>query len=147
MYVHNSDHILDKNSVPLQQSYPSSVCVGGILTVGTNVSHTVDNGIPIPEVSPIQLNPMEKPVSLKGSKLTFTNRSFESLTYSEIPLLLKELSELRKSHFHSEVVLFAFVSSRKGRCSTILCLRKTSRASQSLRFLLFSMNTKHSSFR
>lgn len=88
----------------MQQPYPSSVCVGGILTVSANVSHPVDNGMPIPDVSPIQLNPVEKPAPLKGSKLSFTNRSFESLTYSEIPLLLKELSELRKSHFHSEVV-------------------------------------------
>ena len=58
MYVHNSDHILDKNSVPLQQPYPSSVSVGGILTATTNVSHAVDSGMPIPDVSSIQLNPV-----------------------------------------------------------------------------------------
>lgn len=96
------------------------------MTATTNVSHAVDSGMPIPDVSSIQLNPVEKPVSLKGSKLSFTNRSFESLTYSEIPLLLKELSELRKSHFHSEVVLYSLVSSRKGRFSTTPCPRKTS---------------------
>ena len=103
VYVHGSDHMLDKNGVQIQQPYPSNVCVGSIMAIGPNVSHTVEPGISMPDVTPLPLNTMEKTITLKGTKLSFTNRSFESLTYSEIPLLMKELSELRRIQYHSDV--------------------------------------------
>lgn len=95
--------MLDKNGVQIQQPYPSNVCVGSIMAIGPNVSHTVEPGISMPDVTPLPLNTMEKTITLKGTKLSFTNRSFESLTYSEIPLLMKELSELRRIQYHSDV--------------------------------------------
>ena len=78
--------------IPLSQTYSSSVNVGGLLPIGPVVMHQGDTGMVIPDNPPITAERMDKPPALKNLKLTFSTRSFESLTYLDIPTFLSAVS-------------------------------------------------------
>ena len=56
------------------------------------------------DVQPLTVEAVDKSFLLKNLKLSFTNRTYDTLTYSEIPSLLSELTDLRKAyqsvHYH-----------------------------------------------
>ena len=85
--------------MPLPQSYSSSVNVSGILPIGSVVMHQGDSGVVMGETPPIPPERSDKPSVLKNLKLTFSTRTFESLTYVDIPVFLSEYSELRKADY------------------------------------------------
>lgn len=90
------------SDLPLNQPYSSSVAVGGILSIGPVVSHTNEGSLTIPDVPPISVENVDKSFLLKNLKLSYTTRTYDSMTLSDIPGFLTELSELRKS-VHSSV--------------------------------------------
>ena len=94
--------------LPIPQPYSSSVGVGGILSIGPVVTHPSDSTIAIGEVSAIPVEAIDKSMLLKNLKLSFSTRTYESMTYSEIPVFLSELIELRKV-YHASVILTLFI--------------------------------------
>ena len=94
--------------LPIPQPYSSSVGVGGILSIGPVVTHPSDSTIAIGEVSAIPVEAIDKSMLLKNLKLSFTTRTYESMTYSEIPAFLSELIELRKV-YNASVFLYLFI--------------------------------------
>lgn len=94
--------------IPLPQTYPSSVNVGGLLPIGPVVMHQGDSGMVIPDNPSIPQERIDKPPLLKNMKLTFSTRSFESLTYLDIPTFLSEYIELRKAYFQFSVGMKVF---------------------------------------
>lgn len=98
--------------LPLSQAYASSVGVGSLLTIGPVVTPPTEGPIVINDVQPLSVDAVDKSFLLKNLKLSFTNRTYHTLTYSEIPSLLSELTELRKA-YHSTVLLLPLHDDQK----------------------------------
>ena len=94
--------------------------VGDILSIDPVVPHSHEQSISPADVLPIPMETIDKSLLLKSLKLSFTSRTYESLSYAEIPSFLTELSDLRKAVYHLSVG--ALISSKSRKINPLILL-------------------------